>query len=210
VDIRLKKFDFGISSPSTCFCKESWTERMTMDGMVQILDLPKHLLAMISTSVNVIQMSEKTDKFLCLRGMNHRKDMITNVSHTMTGGTEAKIRDGKRESHAPRRQHQASTHSKPPPQRSRDRQDNKRSGRQSEGERGANLQRIMNAQRSSEESKKDAELRRERKLLEKATQEAERNIFRKRDRSRDRQDDTKRSKGEEAKDKSEEEFFISP
>jgi hypothetical protein len=63
----------------------------------------------------------------------------------------------------------------------------------------------MNAQRSSEESKKDAELRRERKLLEKATQEAERNIFRKRDRSRDRQDDTKRSKGEEAKDKSEEE-----
>lgn len=130
----------------------------------------------------------------------------TKASHRhTTGDRDRNIRDGKRESHAPRRQHQASTHSKPPPQRSRDRQDNKRSVRQSEGERGANLQRIMNAQRSSEESKKDAELRRERKLLEKATQEAERNIFRKRDRSRDRQDDTKRSKGEEAKDKSEEE-----
>ena len=121
----------------------------------------------------------------------------TKASHRHTGERDRNIRDGgKRESHAQRRQHQASSHSKPQQQRSRDRQDNKRSGRD------AILQRIMNASRSSEAA---AEVRRKRNLLVKETQEAERNIFRKRDRSRDRQNDTKRSKGEEAKDKSEEE-----
>ena len=64
----------------------------------------------------------------------------------------------------------------------------------------------MNASRSSEESKRAAEVRRQRNLLVKETQEAERNIFRKRDRSRDRQQDdydAKRSKDDE--DKSDEE-----
>ena len=101
-------------------------------------------------------------------------------------------------------------HSKAQGQRSRDRsaEHTKRSRQTEGGERdNANLQRIMNASRSSEESKRAAEVRRQRNLLVKETQEAERNIFRKRDRSRDRQQDdydAKRSKDDEDKSDDEE------
>ena len=112
------------------------------------------------------------------------------------------MRDGKRGDSQPQRRHQ-SGHSKQA-QRSRDRQDMGKRSRINDEGRDAILQRFMNASTAREESRRDAEVRRQRRQLEKEAQEAERNIFRKRDRSRDRHDDVKRTKQDE-KEKSEEE-----
>jgi len=77
-------------------------------------------------------------------------------------------------------------------------------------ERDMRLQRLINANSAKAESKRDIEMKREkaarekRKMLEKATEEAENKVKRKRDRSRDRQDEKKskddKSEGEEDSD----------
>ena len=143
-------------------------------------------------------------------GRRHGGEDLRNRLNRSTGGHKTNrrhsgdrnMRDGKRDSQM--RRHQGTSGPSKQAQRSRDRQDaGKRSRLDGEG-RDAILQRFMNASTAREESRRDAEVRKQRRLLEKEAQEAERNIFRKRDRSRDRHDDVKRSKQED-KDKSEDE-----
>ena len=111
------------------------------------------------------------------------EDLRNRLNNRNTNRHRPNEGDRKRERNRQRRPPPANQH----PSRSRDPEPSNRDS-YSRDEREMRLQRLMNADAAKVESRRDMEVRRQRRALEKEAREAENRVKRKRDRSRDRED----------------------